>query len=199
MNFKERKRLELSFAMAGEERLLFVKIIKEVLNAMGFNHTLTAKVISDDSGFLWKISLESAAILDPLLLSHELEKRGAYLTSIKRYSKVNWRYNININRAFVKAKKLPFNQQVRLKKPLHPYWINIVGAKSITIDSPNGNIWHPYVVFYDDALKILDNYTKERKSYNISLKIPRHAKYVKVSDLYTLENIKRGLKVHIRK
>ena len=40
---------------------------------------------------------------------------------------------------------------------------------------------------------------KERKSYNASLKIPRASKYVKISDLYTLENIKRGLKIHIRK
>ena len=53
--------------------------------------------------------------------------------------------------------------------------------------------------FYDKDLKIIDNYTKERKSYNVSLKIPSGAKYVKIGDLYTLENIKRGLKIKIQK
>ena len=199
LDFKETKTLQLSFATTGKKPLLFVKTVKDVLNAMGYNHTLTSKALRDESGFLWKVAMRSAAVIDPLLLAKELQKRGAYLTSIKRYTKDNWRYNIDINRAHLKAKKIPFNEKVTLKKPLKPYWIDVAGARSVSIDSKNGNIWHPYIVFYDDELRILDNYTKERKSYNASLKIPRNAKYVKISDLYTLENIKRGLKIHIRK
>ncbi len=199
LDFKETKTLQLSFATTGKKPLLFVKTVKDVLNAMGYNHTLTSKAVRDESGFLWKVAIRSAAVIDPLSLAREFQKRGAYITSIKRYSKDNWRYNVNVNRAYLKAKKIPFNQKVTLKKPLKPYWINVAGARSISIDSKNGNIWHPYIVFYDEELRILDNYTKERKSYNVSLKIPRHAKYVKISDLYTLENIKRGLKIHIRK
>jgi len=199
LDFKETKSLKLSFATTGKKPLLFVKMVKDVLNAMGYNHTLTSKAVRDESGFLWKITLRSAAVIDPLLLAREVEKRGGYLTSMKRYSKDNWRYNININRGHIKAKKIPLNEKVTLKKPLNPYWIDIAGARSLSIDSKRGNIWHPYIVFYDSDLNILDNYTKERKSYNVSLKIPRNSKYVKISDLYTLENIKRGLKIHIRK
>ncbi len=199
LDFKKTENIQLSFATTGQKPLLFVKTIKDVLNAMGYNHTLTAKVMRDESGFLWKVIIRSAAVIDPLLLAKELQKRGAYITSIKRYNKDNWRYNISIDRAHLKAKTIPFNEKISLKKPLNPYWINVLGARSITIESKNGNIWHPYIVFYDESLQILDNYTKERKSYNASLKIPRHTKYVKISDLYTLENIKRGLKIHIRK
>ena len=199
LDFKETKTLKLSFATTRMKPLLFVKTIKDVLNSLGYNHTLTSKAVRDESGFLWKVDLRSAAVIDPLLLAVELEKRGAYITSIKRYNKDNWRYNINIDRAQLKAQTIPFNEKVTLKKPLKPYWINIAGARSLSIDSKNGNIWHPYIVFYDESLRILDNYTKERKSYNASLKIPGHAAYVKISDLYTLENIKRGLKIHIRK
>jgi len=199
LDFKETKTLQLSFATTGKKPLLFVKIVRDALNAMGINHTLTTKAVRDESGFLWKVTLRSAAVIDPLLLAREVEKRGAYLSSVKRYSKENWRYNINVNRAHLKMKKIPFNQKVTLKKPLKPYWIDIRGARSLSIDSKKGNIWHPYIVFYDSDLQILDNYTKEKKSYNVSLKIPRNAKYVKISDLYTLENIKRGLKIHIRK
>ncbi len=199
LNLQETKTLQLSFATTGERTLFFVKTIKDVLNAMGYNHTLTSKALRDESGFLWKVDLRSAAVIDPLLLAQELQKRGAYISSIKRYSKDNWRYNINIDRAHLQVQTIPYNEKVTLKKPLKPYWINVSGARSLSIDSRNGNIWHPYIVFYDDSLRILDNYTKERKSYNVSLKIPRHTAYVKISDLYTLEDIKRGLKIHIRK
>jgi hypothetical protein len=199
LQFNETKTLHLSFATTDKKPLLFIKTIKDVLNAVGYNHTLTSKAVRDESGFLWKVSLSSAAMVDPLLLAKELQKRGAYITSIKRYSKDNWRYNVDIYHAKVKAKKIPFNKKTVLRKPLNAYWIEVMGGRSISIDSRGGNNWHPYIIFYDKNLKILDNYTKERKSYNVSLKIPRDAKYIKIGDLYTLENLKRGVKVTISK
>lgn len=199
LQFQKRARFQLSFATTDKHPLLFVKVVKEVLNAIGYNDTLTTRAVRDESGFLWKVTLHSAAVVDPLLLSKELKARGAYLTGIRRYAKDNWRYNIDITRVTLKTVFVPLNQTTSLKKPLKPYWINVTGARTISISSKRGNRWHPYIVFYDDDLKILDNYTKERKSYNVSLKIPRHTKYVKISDLYTLENIKRGLKVQISK
>ena len=199
LRFKQATSFYLSFATTDKKPLLFIKTVKDVLNAMGYNHTLTVKAVRDESGFLWKVELRSASVIDPYLLAKEFQKRGGYLTSVKRYSKDSWRYNVDINRAYLKAKKIPFNKKVSLKKPLNPYWVDVAGARALILDSKNGNIWHPYIVFYDEDLAILDNYTKERKSYNVSLKIPRETKYVKISDLYTLENIKRGLKIYIQK
>ncbi len=199
LRFNETKNLQLSFATIDKKPLLFVKTMKDVLNSMGYNHTLTTKSARDESGFLWRVEIKSASMIDPLLLAKELRKRGGYLTSVKRYSKENWRYNISVSRAHLKVIPVPFNKKVSLRKPLNPYWIDVEGARALNLDSKNGNIWHPYIVFYDKDLKIIDNYTKERKSYNVSLKIPSGAKYVKIGDLYTLENIKRGLKIKIQK
>ena len=199
LQFKQARTFHLSFATTASKPLLFVKTIKDLLNALGYNHTLTTKALRDESGFLWQVTLHSASVIDPYHVAKQLRKRGAYLTSVKRYAKDNWRYNVDINRAYLEVKKLPFGKKISLKKPLKPYWINISGANAIILDSKNGNLWHPYIVFYDADLKVLDNYTKERRSYNASLKIPRDAKYVKISDLYTLENIKRGLKIYIQK
>ncbi len=191
------KTIELSFATTLKKPLFFIKTVKDTLNAMGYNHTLTTKAVRDESGFLWKVSIQSAAVIDPLLLAGQLQKRGAYITDIKRYNKENWRYNIDIRRAYIEAKKLPANQKTTLKKPLQPYWIDVYGARSVVISSSRRNLWRPYIVFYDSDLRILDNYTKERTSYNVSLKIPRDAKYMKISDFYTLENVKKGLKIYI--
>jgi len=199
LRFQETTTIQLSFATTETKPLLFIKTIKDVLNSLGYNHTLTAKALRDTSGFLWKVTIRSASVIDPVVLAKEVRKRGGYLNSVKRYSKDNWRYNVDIYRAHLLAKKLPLNKEVSLKKPLKPYWIETTGARTIKIDSKNGNKWHPYIVFYDADLNILDNYTKERKSYNATLKIPNGSKYVKISDIYTLENIKRGLKIQIRK
>ncbi len=199
LQFEKRRDLQLSFATTQNKPLFFIKMVKETLNALGYNHLLTTKAVRDESGFLWKVTIQTASVVDPLLLTQELEKRGAYLTGIKRYSKDNWRYNVNIRRAHLMAKKIPFNEKVLLKKPLNDYWIEVSGARAVVFDSRNGNNWHPYITFYDRDLNILDIYTKERKSYNISLKIPRETKYVKIGDLYTLKNIRRGLKIYIQK
>jgi hypothetical protein len=199
LRFRYAQTLELNFATTGRDTLLFIKIIKDTLNALGYNHTLTSKAIRDESGFLWQVQLRSASMVDPLSLAKEFRKRGAYFTSLKRYSKDRWRYNINISQAKVLAKKLLWNMPVPLRKPLEPYWFDVQGARTIRMDSKRANLWHPYIVFYDKDLAIVDTYTKERKSYNVSLKIPHAARYVKVGDLYTLENLKRGLTITLKK
>ena len=99
LRFKQATSFHLSFATTGKKPLLFIKTVKDALNAMGYNHTLTAKAVKDDSGFLWKVTLRSVSVIDPYLLAKEFHKRGGYLTSVKRYSKDNWRYNLDVNRA----------------------------------------------------------------------------------------------------
>jgi len=191
--------IELSFATHQKDALLFIKLLKEVLSSAGYSNTLTTKAIRDSSGFLWRVKVKGSQMIDPYLIVSELQKRGAKVSKIRRESKNRYRYNIDISNAHIKAIVPTFEKEVKLKKPLLAYWIDVYGAYSITIVSVAGNSWHPYIVFYDKNLNIISNYTKERKSYNISLKIPRNAKYIKISDLYTLSNIKRGMKITVRK
>jgi hypothetical protein len=153
----------------------------------------------DTSGFLWKLTIKSASAIDPLLLSEELKRRNCHFTKIKRYTKTKWRYNIDIRDIDIVINEINFNQKVRLKKPLNPYWLYVDRAKTLIINSSRGNSWHPYIVFYDADLKIIDIIKKQRKSYSEEHKIPKNAKYVKVSDIFTLENLKRGLTVYISK
>ncbi len=199
LKFPSTTKIKLNFATKQNEALLFVKLIKDTLISLGYNHPLTTMAIRDKGGFLWQITLNTSKMIDPYSLVKELEKRNAVVTDIIRYSKSNYRYNIDTSNTHLKTVALEPNQETKLKKPLHPYWIDVEGAKSITLKSLGGNNWHPYIIFYDHDLKIITNYTKERKSYNITLKIPSNAKYIKISDLYALINLKRGLIVKITK
>ncbi len=199
LNFKSTRDLHISFATEQNSPLIFLKMLQNSLNTLGYSDISTEKIMKDSSGFLWKIKLKASKAIDPFQLASELNRQNCNITQIKRYSSTNWRYNINIKNIDIVPENTPYNKKTTLKKPLNPYWIDIERAKSLIIKSSKANSWHPYIVFYDRDLKILDNISKEIKSYNESLNIPRDAKYVKISDVYTLENLKRGLSIYISK
>ena len=199
LDFKRSRELHLSFATEQNSPLIFIKMVQNTLNTLGYNTPSTEKVMRDYSGFMWKVILKTSSAVDPLLLANELIKQGCYISKMKRYSKVNWRYNINISDIDIVKKDTEFNKKFYLKKPLNPYWIDVENAKTVVISSSRANSWHPYIVFYDRDLKVLDTISKELKSYNERLSIPTDTKYVKISDIYTLENLKRGLSIYISK
>ncbi len=197
LDFQRTNELHLSFATKQENSLIFMKLVQESLNALGYSHISSKKVMKDSSGFMWKLTLNASSAINPLLFGNELKKRNCHLSKVKRYSNTNWRYNIDISNIDIVTKEVDFNKKVILKKPLIPYWLYIYRAKTLAINSSRANSWHPYIVFYDSDLNIIDIIKKQRKSYNEQLRIPQNAKYVKISDIYTLENLKRGLTIFI--
>ena len=70
--------------------------------------------------------------------------------------------------------------------------------KSISFRSRIADRWHPSIVFYNDKLHIVKDYSTQSVTNTLKMKIPRDAKYVKVADLYTLDNIKRGISIYVK-
>jgi hypothetical protein len=66
-------------------------------------------------------------------------------------------------------------------------------VKNITIKSSSRNDWYPYVAFYDKSLHLLGLVKKDAIQTQIALEVPKYAKYMKVSDMYSLKNIKDDL------
>ncbi len=187
----------LSFATKQNHPLVFVHLIKTTLNELGFSRIDIQKVIKDESGFMYKVAVYSDTAPDPILISDAFIKRGCEIVKIKRFSISNWRYFVDISNINIVPQKLPYKKKVHLSKPLEPYWINVSNAKIVLLNSSRLNGWHPYIVFYDKNLQIVDNYSKDIKSYNVRLEIPKNAKYMKISDIYTLENLKKGLTIYL--
>lgn len=76
--------------------------------------------------------------------------------------------------------------------------VSIEKASNLTVVSKPGNQWFPNIVFYDKDLNILDIVKEDKKSASLRLTIPENTTYVKIDDLYMLENIRRGLSVIIK-
>ena len=187
----------LSFATRQKHPVAFIRLIKSTLNELGYSRIDVRKVIHDRSGFMYKVSVYSASAPDPIMIAESFGRKNAEIVKIKRFSISNWRYFVDISDIDLVPEHLASQKKIYLPKPLEPYWINVSKTKVVLLNSSRLNHWHPKIVFYNRFLKIIDNFSKDIKSYNVRLKVPEDARYMKVNDLYTLENMSRGLTVYL--
>jgi hypothetical protein len=190
------QQLNISFSTK-ENSLVFMRVINESLSSMGYNYFLTKRVLKNSNGFLWEIIISTEHIVDPLILSSRLEARGCFLESIDRKSENEWDYVVNTDNIKIEAHKVEANKTVKLKKPIKPYWIEVEDMRSISFSSKIADRWHPSIIFYDEKLHIVKDYKRDKATNRLKVKIPVDAKYVKVADLYTLDNIKRGISIYL--
>ena len=153
----------------------------------------------DNSALTWTINLKTEAAIDPLMLSKELANHNCEFLDIRKEGYTKWVYTINTSNSIIsKAEAITAGEKVDFRKPLKPYFVKVQNAKSIDILSKPGNQWFPQVVFYDSHLNILDIVKENNKHNNLQLEIPEETTYIKIEDIYTLANIKRGLSVIIK-
>lgn len=180
-----------------ENPLLFLKILNNALNSMGFNFYITKKAVKSDESFSWEIQMNTEYLVDPVVLENELKKYGCSIVDIQKQEKTDWHYFISTVNAKLISKKIIPEVSYRLKKPIKRYWLEFDNApKTILIRSYPLNRWHPYMVFYDNALNILFIYESDEIQKNLKLNIPQNTKYIMIDDKYTLSNIRSGLKVY---
>jgi len=192
--FKKPQEMHLTFQSSGYP-LFFVKIMSDTLQSMGYYRFITDRAKQDESGFFWTIRLTSEYAIDPVLLKDALQKRGCDIVDIDRNSQINWSYHIDMKEAYLMLDELAPYQERVLKKSLYEHWVNVKSAKSLTIWSLKGNNWYPYVSIYDKELHLLKVYKRDRKTKKIKLELPEDTAYVKIADLYSLKNIKEGLRI----
>lgn len=195
--FKKPQEMHLTFQSSGYP-LFFVKIMSDTLQSMGYYRFITERAQQDESGFFWTIRLTGEYAIDPVLLKIELQKRGCDIVDIDRHTQTDWSYHIDIKSAYLMLEELrPYTEKV-LKKSLYEHWLNVKSSKLIVLWSLKGNNWYPYVSFYDKELHLLKVYKRDKRTKKITLELPENTTYVKIADLYSLKNIKEGLRVQAK-
>jgi len=192
--FKKPQEMHLTFQSSGYP-LFFVKIMSDTLQSMGYYRFITDRSKQDEGGFFWTIRLTGEYAIDPVLLKTALQKRGCDIVDIDRKTQTEWSYHIDMKSAYLMLEELLPETEKVLKKSLYEHWLNVKSSKSLTLWSLKGNSWYPYVSIYDDELHLLKVYKRDRKTYKIELELPEDTVYVKIADLYSLKNIKEGLRV----
>ena len=190
--FKKPKELNISFKTTGNS-LFFIKIMSDTLRNIGYYRYVTKESNLDNNEFTWKISLTSEYATDPVVLSRELEKNFCVILDVIRKNPTDWTYVIDMQNAKLNTKVLYVDEKVKLKRSLYAYWIDVSNIKKLKITSSYRNSWYPYIAYYDEDLKLLRVIKRDRKRTSITLNMKENTHYLKISDIYTLKNIKDSL------
>jgi hypothetical protein len=193
--FKNPEELHLTFKTSGPP-LFFVKIMGDSLRDIGYYRYVTTDSNLNDSEFTWTIALTSEYATDPMILQNELKKSGCNIIDIKRESPKSWEYTVDMTDGYLDVETLEDGLDTKLKRSLYAHWLNVSKIDKLVIKSSVRNNWYPYIAYYDSQLHLLNVIKQDRKTAGITLDIPSSAKYIKVSDLYTLKNIKDDLELY---
>ena len=69
------KTLELTFETNGTPQF-FMTLMSDTLREMGYYHYLTDSAVLNNTGYTWRIRMESEYATDPTALQRELAQRG---------------------------------------------------------------------------------------------------------------------------
>ena len=195
LKYGSTKYIDVSFKISDTPKKSLL-ILKDALKSLGHYYYLVQDAKYDKNSFIWNIKLKTEAAINPLRLAKALAKNNCQVSYIKREGAYSWRYSINSDNSNIyKAKDLTTNNQLSLKKPLRPYLLKVSNANSLNITSNRGNRWHPDVVFYDDDLNIIENFKDDNLHQNLRVDVPINTTYIKINDLYSLANLKRGISI----
>ena len=191
--------LRVAFTTKNKNLQLFMKVIKDSISSLGFNNPYTVKALKRGTKFVWIVSLGNNYMLNPLLLTKKLKEKNVFVTDMKRYSATNWNYTIDISGAVLIQNNLNYNEVVKLPKSINAQWINVKDCDKVEIQSSLANSWHPYVIIYNNDLKIISSIKSNKTKNKLTLNIPSDAVYLKLDDLYTMKNIKDSLSIFLEK
>ncbi|MGE4419489.1 MAG: hypothetical protein AB7D38_06620 [Sulfurimonas sp.] len=190
--FKTPREINISFKTEGTP-LFFIKIMSDSLRNIGYYRYVTKESSFNESEFIWKISLISEYAADPLILSQELKKSNCEIVDIIRETHSDWSYVINMKNAKLNISTLEDSEEFRLKRSLYSYWLDVSKIDKIEITSSSRNDWYPYIAYYDKSLKLLRVIKIDEKRTRLKLEMRENTHYIKISDIYSLKNIKDDL------
>lgn len=190
--FKKPSELTLRFKTNGSP-LFFVKIMGDTLRNIGYYRYVTQESNLNNSEFTWTINLTSEYATDPLILQQELNKSGSYIVDIKRDSPTDWTYVVDMRDGKLNVEALQDGLQLSLKRSLYSKWIDVSKVKKIDISSSKRNSWYPYIAYYDKSMHLLKVEKHDAKKTALSLDLNENMHYIKISDIYSLKNIRDDL------
>jgi len=167
------------------------KILYDSLYTLGYINLYPTQITKQDSYYQIQLKIKAHNYIDPLNLINTLNKYNCKINNIIK--KENFIYYIDCKKAIIPA--LPIQNTSQTITHINGiYWLKIVdNFKNIKISTSKYDFFHPYIVFYDENLHILNIITFTNVKRKLILPIPQNTKYIKIKDYFTKENIKRGI------
>ena len=188
--------LEIAFYSPSSDILLF-KSVSEALKNLGYSYFLSKSLKTDTQGIVWQISMNSRFLLDPGAIYRELGKNQIYIKDINRGGEFSFTYSIDASKAMLSTHQYISDSEFDLAKPLEPYFLNISGKSEALIKSYASDSWICVIKILDRDLNLITQIKSDKPEKEIYIKFPPNSYYMLIDDAFSLENIKRGLKIYI--
>jgi hypothetical protein len=194
LSLKTSQNITLSFSTKGSS-IFLVKIMSDALRNIGYYKYITKEVHVAGSQFFWNIEYSGDSVIDPVALDTELAKSGCKVTSIQTANPASWSYEIAMNNAHLNVATLDLTRTIDVERDMGEKWIEVSHVSKAGISSNRSNNWYPSISFYDRNLHLLKVEKIDKKTFELSIDLPPDAVYMKISDLYSLNNIKNGFSI----
>ncbi len=171
---------------------LFFKVALDALKAADLFEYEIIKMEKNDQQFLLHIAYTSSYLADPVAIARYFDTCGMGVVHIQK-EQMRWEFTIDAKSGLL---QVPLVDQKASIAPIRKaVWIRVENKKKLIIFSALGNRWFPKIFIYDRWLKPVDVVQKDKKSFKLLLQLPKESYYIKISDKFTIKNIKNGLRI----
>ncbi|PIF03796.1 MAG: hypothetical protein CSA86_04640 [Arcobacter sp.] len=176
------------------------KILNDTMQVLGYRYFFTKSMkVPQQENLDWTIIYKAEYMLNHVMFLKELAKNRSKILNVTNNGSNKWTYEIDFKNAeLTNAVKIDKNEKVKFQKPLRAYMLKVTETKSLQVISRKLNHWFPHIVFFDKNLKVLKVIKKNRIYKGLKVKTPNDTRYIKITDMYNLINIKRGLSIIVR-
>lgn len=196
-SYSDAKDTQIKFS-ANAKVGIFLKSITKVFEQIGINYYLVSEYTKNNDEISVSFDINSKFVIDPGLLYDAFSKMGIYIVDANKESN-NFAYVLDFSKAKIAADfNLNSGDELELTKPLDAYFIKTNSISKISIDIGLNSLWYPKIEFLDKNLNLIKTYSSDNNTKNITLELPKFCEYILVSDKYTLEHIKLGIKIGAR-
>ena len=176
--------------------MLLQRIINNILNdslkALGYYYFYFSNTQKTNKEFILNVEFKSEHYIDPVLMVKEMKSRGCNVVDVNRKDG-DFNYIFDCNNIFIKEAKLLTNKNKRYINIKGNYWFKPLDFEKIYIRTKKIDYWHPSIWFYDEKLNLINTLKKNQKVVKLIIDIPAGCKYIKITDIYSGENFKRGI------
>jgi hypothetical protein len=190
--FNKAKIVHTRFVFRGGENIFNLKLLNDSLIGLGYYYFYISQADKRDDIYSIEIEFKSEHFIDPVSLIDEMRSRGCNIIDVNRDRDI-FNYIFSCQNPKIKESKLLEDKNRRYINSKGVYWIENNNFKKIFIKTKKIDYWHPSIWFYDDKLNLLNNIKVNKKTTKLTIKIPPYCKYIKIMDMYSGENFKRGI------
>ena len=195
LTFSKPMELEIAFVISDNAQT-FISTLYDILDAMGYYYFLVKQSVLDDKQFKFILLMNTEYAIDPTLLQEKLKEYGYKVQSIERTNLNQWNYSILLeNFQYPKATLLQTNTKNHKADLKGEYWYQIDSGRSLEVNSSNGTLWYPKIIFFDHSLNVLQIISHSKSTQRIVQEIPKNTRFIKITDTYLPITTKNGLDV----